>query len=180
MKDAHLSAEKSRWTIAALRERGRRLVQLHDTPHSIAGGTALGVFFGFTPFFGVKTLLGILAAWVFRCSRVAAAVGVALHDVAIPLMPVLLREEYKIGYWLLAHPHRWPEHLRVDHLKIHEWLQWDVFSKVIWPTFIGSVVIGGPLALAVFWVTLGIVRRARERRRVKDAAALGLDLDDFE
>ena len=155
----------------------RHLVQLHDTPHSIAGGTALGVFFGFTPFFGFKTLLGILAAWGFRCSRVAAAVGVALHDVVIPLMPVILRVEYGIGFWMLRSPHHWPAHFRVEHLRVHQWLHWDVFSHVIWPTFLGSVVIGGPLAFAVFLLTLRIVRRSQARRMAADAKALDLNMD---
>ncbi|MDD5349886.1 MAG: DUF2062 domain-containing protein [Chthoniobacteraceae bacterium] len=179
MTPAHLSPGKKGW-IAGLREHLRRVVQLHDTPHSIAGGVALGVFFGFTPFLGVKTLLGILVAWVVRCSRVAAAVGVALHDVIIPLMPVLLRLEYEIGFWLLNHPHRWPQHLLVDHLHVQQWLHWDVFTTVIWPTFLGSLVIGGPVSLAVFFVTLRIVARAQARRRAADAAALDLDIDDFE
>ncbi|MEI8235424.1 MAG: DUF2062 domain-containing protein [Verrucomicrobiota bacterium] len=172
-----MSAVKKRW-IAALREHARHLVQLHDTPHSIAGGTALGVFFGFTPFFGFKTLLGILAAWGFRCSRVAAAIGVALHDVVIPLMPMLLRAEYGVGYWLL-HGYHWPHKFRVEDLHAHEWLHWKMLHQVIWPTFVGSVVIGGPLAFAVFLVTLRIVRRAQARRRAADAAALDLNMDDL-
>lgn len=179
MKDSYISRTRKRWT-ASLREHARHLVQLHDTPHSIAGGTALGVFFGFTPFFGFKTLLGILAAWGFRCSRVAAAVGVALHDVVIPLMPMVLRVEYGIGCWVLSHPHHWPDKFHVDHLKIQQWLHWKVFIDVIWPTFIGSIVIGGPLSLAVFLVTLRIVRRSQARRRAADAAALDLNIDGLE
>jgi uncharacterized protein (DUF2062 family) len=153
------------------------LVQLHDTPHSIAGGAAIGIFFGFTPFFGLKTLFGIGVAWGFRCSRVAAAIGVTLHDVILPLMPVLLRIEYGIGYWILNHPHRWPAKFHIEHLKIHEWFHSKVLIHVIWPTFIGSVVIGLPLAMLAFWLTLRIVKRAQHRRTSADAAALGLDLE---
>ena len=32
------------------------LLDAKDAPHSIAGGTAIGVFFGFVPIFGLKTL----------------------------------------------------------------------------------------------------------------------------
>ncbi|MEI7958963.1 MAG: DUF2062 domain-containing protein [Verrucomicrobiota bacterium] len=165
--------------LAFLRLHWHRLVQLHDTPHRIAGGTAIGVFFGFTPLFGVKTLLGILVAWGFRCSRIAAAIGVTLHDVIIPLMPVLLRAEYGVGYWLL-NGHHWPQKFRVDHLRVHEWLHWKVLHQVIWPTFLGSVVIGIPLAGLVFYVTLRIVLRHQAKRRAADAAALDLHLEDRE
>jgi uncharacterized protein (DUF2062 family) len=160
-----------------LRLQARRLVRLHDTPHSIAGGTAVGVFFGFTPFFGFKTLLGIGVAWGFRCSRVAAAVGVALHDVVIPLMPMLLRVEYGIGYWMLSHPHHWPATFQINHLRIHQWLHWDVFSRVIWPTFLGSLVIGLPVSAVVFWLTLRVVRRAQARQFAASAAALGVNTE---
>ena len=160
-----------------LRQQIRHLMRLHDTPHSIAGGTAVGVFFGFTPFIGLKTLLGIAVAWGFRCSRVAAAIGVALHDVIIPFMPVLLRFEYGIGVWLLSHPHHWPEHFKIDHLHVHQWLHWDVFVNLIWPTFIGSLFVGLPVAAVSFWITLRVVRRAQARRYDRDAAALGIEID---
>ena len=166
----------NKW-LHSLRVHWHRLVQLHDTPHSIAGGTAIGVFFGFTPFIGLKTLLGIGVAWGFRCSRVAAAVGVTLHDVILPLWPVFLRMEYGIGYWILSHPHHWPAKFRIDNLKIHEWFHSKVLVHVIWPTFIGSVVIGLPLSALAFWLTLRVVKRYQHRRRAADAAALGLDLE---
>lgn len=166
----------NKW-VHSLRVHWRHLVQLHDTPHSIAGGTAIGIFFGFTPFFGLKTLLGIGAAWSFRCSRVAAAVGVTLHDVILPLMPMLLRVEYGVGYWILSHPHHWPAKFHIEHLRIHEWLQAKVLAHIIWPTFVGSVVIGLPISALMFWLILRVVKRAQHKRRVADAAALGLDLE---
>jgi len=164
--------------LAFLRLYWHRLVQLHDTPHRIAGGAAIGVFFGFTPLFGFKTLLGILVAWGFRCSRIAAAIGVTLHDVVIPLMPMLLRAEYGVGYWLL-HSHHWPRKFRVDDLNVHEWLHWKVLHQVIWPTFLGSVVIGIPLSALVFFLALRVVSRHQAKRRAAAAAALGLDLDEI-
>ena len=52
-----------------------------DTPHSIALGSAIGIFFGFTPLWSLKTLLSIGVAWVFRCNKLAAAIAVTLHDI---------------------------------------------------------------------------------------------------
>ncbi|XHR29561.1 MAG: DUF2062 domain-containing protein [Chthoniobacteraceae bacterium] len=155
-----------------------RLLRLHDTPHAIAGGAAIGIFFGFTPLIGLKTLLGIAVAWAFRCSKVAAAIGVALHDIVIPFMPVVLRGEYGVGVWLLSHPHRWPEHFKIDHLHIHQLLHWDVLVELIWPTLLGSLLVGLPIAAVSFWVILGIVSRAQARQVEGDAAALGIDLEE--
>jgi uncharacterized protein len=75
-----------------------KLVTLRDTPHAIAGGVAIGVFIGFTPLFGVKTLLSLGVAYLLRCNPIAAVIAVSLHDVAMPLLPVLLRMEYDISF----------------------------------------------------------------------------------
>src|SRR6266550_3296721 len=56
------------------------LMAIADTPHSIALGSAIGIFFGFTPLYPLKTLLSIGVAWVSRCNKIAAAVAVTLHD----------------------------------------------------------------------------------------------------
>ena len=154
------------------RDHWHRLVQLHDTPHSIAGGLAIGVFFGFTPLFSIKTLLAILIAWPFRCSRVAAAVGVTLHDLPFFLLPLLLRVEYGIGYWLL-YGHHWPDKIAIKHLHLDTWFQWSTFVRVGWPTLLGSLVIGIPVAVASFFLTLRIVSRHQEHRR---QAALAVKL----
>ena len=56
------------------------LMAINDTPHSIALGSAIGIFFGFTPLWSLKTLLSIATAWLFRCNKVAAAIAVTLHE----------------------------------------------------------------------------------------------------
>src|SRR5262249_357064 len=65
------------------------LMAIADTPHSIALGSAIGVFFGFTPLYPLKTLLSIGVAWICRCNKVAAAIAVTLHDVVIWAMPAI-------------------------------------------------------------------------------------------
>ena len=60
-------------------------------PHAIAGGVAIGVFVGFTPLFGIKTLLSLGGAYLLRCNPIAAVIAVSLHDIVTPLWPVLLR-----------------------------------------------------------------------------------------
>jgi len=153
-----------KWLLQWLRRHWHRLVSLHDTPHSIAGGLAIGIVLGFTPFFSVKTLLAIGVAWLFRCSKTAAVIAVALHDVTLPLTPVLLRLEYGLGFWALSRPHRWPpaiEHLHLS-LRWHEWLHREAFAHFLWPTFVGSLFISIPLAIVAFLVTLKLVRDHRE------------------
>ena len=73
------------------------LMTIADTPHSIALGSAIGIFFGFTPLWSLKTLLSIAVAWIFKCNKIAAAIAVTLHDIILPLMPAIYFWQYRIG-----------------------------------------------------------------------------------
>ncbi|MDD5199171.1 MAG: DUF2062 domain-containing protein [Terrimicrobiaceae bacterium] len=147
----------------------RRLLELRDTPHAIAGGVAIGVFYGFTPLFGVKTLLSLVTAWLARCSKIAAVISVSLHDVVTPLWPFLLRIEYDIGFWILSNPHRLPPKIVLHHTKLAEMLQWTTFLKVGLPLLIGSIVISVPAAILTYTVVFHLLRR-RELRRLPPSA----------
>ena len=52
------------------------LLHVDDTPHRTAAAFALGVFFGFSPFLGLHTLLALALAFLFNLNRVAALLGV--------------------------------------------------------------------------------------------------------
>jgi len=150
----------SKW----FKEHSLKLLAIRDTPNAIAGGVAIGIFFGFTPLVGLKTLLSIFFAWLTRCNIVATAIAVTLHDIALPFMPVVFRWEYKLGYWLLSDPHQWPERLRDLHWRAREWRSWTTFFSVGRPLLLGSVIVSGPVAFLAFWSTRGIVIRHRKKR----------------
>src|SRR2546423_602222 len=80
------------------------LMAIADSPHSIALGSAIGIFFGFTPLYSLKTLLSIAFAWICRSNKVAAAIAVTVHDVAIFAMPPIYFLEYKLGCCALHRP----------------------------------------------------------------------------
>jgi len=146
-----------------LKEHSLKLLAIRDTPNAIAGGVAIGIFFGFTPLVGLKTLLSIFFAWLTRCNIVAAAIAVTLHDVALPFMPVLFRLEYDMGYWLLSSPHQWPPRLREISWNPHAWRSWTTFFSVGQPLLLGSVIVSSPVALLAFWLTRSIVLRHRRK-----------------
>jgi len=143
------------------------LTQIRDTPHAIAGGVAIGVLFGFTPLYGFKTLLAVLVAWFCRCSKLAAVLTVTFHDIFFLLGPVILRWEYKIGFLLVYTPHRWPPKLHIKHFNIADYLSWNALHVWLWPTFVGSLVIGVPIAVGSYFAALEIVNRAAAVRARK-------------
>lgn len=137
-----------------------RIVTIDDTPHSIALGLAVGIFFGFTPLWSLKTLLSIAVAWLLRSNKIAAAVSVQLHDLILPFMPAIYFWEYKIGFWILFR--RLPQHARLWRFTLRGYMNWHVLFTVGRPLLVGSIVIGLPSAALVYLLCRALVVRSRE------------------
>jgi uncharacterized protein (DUF2062 family) len=146
---------------AWFRAKGRELIGLKDTPHAIATGVAVGMFFGFTPLWGLKTLLTLGVTRLLRGSLLASVIGVTLHDLVLPFMPVLLRWQYDIGYWIVNHPHEFPPALHLHRYGAATWLNWATFFHTGLPLLIGSVILSAPLAIISYYVTLAVVQHKR-------------------
>jgi uncharacterized protein (DUF2062 family) len=148
-------ARKKQW----LADHHMTLMTMADTPHSIALGSAIGIFFGFTPLWSLKTLLSIAVAWICRCNKIAAAIAVTVHDILIFVMPAIYFAEYKVGCWALHRPP--PAHRIRFHFGLHDYLHWNVFLRVVWPAFIGSLFLAIPSAVVVYLVMRMLISRAR-------------------
>ena len=140
------------------------LMTIADTPHSIALGSAIGIFFGFTPLWSLKTLLSIVVAWICRCNKIAAAIAVTLHDVLIFAMPAIYLAEYKLGWWFLHHSA--PDRVRFGHFGLRDYLSWHLFSRIVWPALVGSLFLAVPCALIVYFLMRLLVSRARTPQEI--------------
>lgn len=143
----------------------KKLFSLKDSPHAIAGGVAIGIFIGFTPLWGIKTLLCLGLAYLLRCNPIAAVISVSLHDVLTPFAPIFMRWQYDIGFWLLSHPHHFPPKLEMlHHSHIHpaEMLKWTTFFSVGFPLLVGSLLFAVPSSAIAYFLTLGLLRRQRD------------------
>ncbi|MEI6278895.1 MAG: DUF2062 domain-containing protein [Verrucomicrobiae bacterium] len=147
---------------------GRKLLELRDSPHAIAGGVAIGIFIGFTPLFGVKTLLCLGLAYLLRCSKIAAVIAVSLHDVVAPFWPIMLKIEYEIGAAILCLIHQTPPAISIQHFHISELMKWTTFLDVGLPLLVGSLFISAPTAVISYAGMLGLLQ-FRERRRAARA-----------
>jgi uncharacterized protein len=135
------------------------LMTIADTPHSIALGSAIGIFFGFTPLWSMKTLLSIGVAWICRCNKIAAAIAVTLHDVLIFAMPAIYFAEYKAGCWILLRPP--PLHRVRFHFGLYDYLHWNVFVRLVWPALVGSLFLAIPSAIITYFIMRMLLSRAR-------------------
>ena len=145
-------------------EHSLKLLAIRDTPEAIAGGVAIGIFIGFTPLFGLKTILTILFAWLTGSNIIAAVIASAAHDVLLPLMPAVFRLEYDVGFWLLSQPHHLPPPLVRMHLQGH-WRHWTTFFTVGKPLLVGSAVCAAPFALLSYVLTQRIVARHHRKKK---------------
>jgi len=154
-----------------IKEHSAKLLLLKDTPQAIAWGAAIGILLGFTPLFGLKTLLALLLAALLRVNKIAAVVAVSLHDLVLPLWPVVLRLEFAIGYWLLHDPHQWPPRLDLHRVDYRVWFHWQHFAAVGGPTLLGSVILGTPASILAFFLIRTVVarRQARNLQRANQA-----------
>jgi uncharacterized protein (DUF2062 family) len=144
-----------------LRAHHMTLMTIADMPHSIALGSAIGIFFGFTPLWSLKTLLSIAVAWVCRCNKVAAAIAVTVHDVLIFVMPAIYFAEYKVGCWTLHRPP--PTHRVRFHFGLHDYLNWSVFLKLVWPAIVGSLFLAIPSAIFIYFLVRVLLSRGQPR-----------------
>jgi uncharacterized protein (DUF2062 family) len=138
------------------------LMTLPDTPHSIALGSAIGMFFGFTPLFGMKTLLSIVGAWLFKGNKIAAVITVTLHDLLLPVVPAMFFWQYKMGMWVLHG--RMPQRPGFRHVPLRDYMEWTTFLTVGRPLLVGSLFLALPAAIVVYFGLRGVLIRARQRR----------------
>lgn len=139
MSDEDPASKRGRWSrfVAWLSAHRSTLLALDDTPHSIALGLAIGIFFGFTPLLGLKTLLSIGVAWLFKSNKIAAAISVTLHDLLLPLMPAIYFWEYRAGIWALNRPPH--SSMSFRNLPVRDWMEWTTFFTVGQPLLVGSL-----------------------------------------
>lgn len=119
----------------------RAILMLNDSPHSIALGTAIGVFIALTPTVGIQMLLvllvGLLTRPLFRFNQVAGLIAVYLSN-PLTMIPIYWFN-YRIGTLFSQETVTRPEFIRM--------LRYDGFSEW-WATISGLfVTVGTPLVV---------------------------------
>jgi uncharacterized protein (DUF2062 family) len=149
------------------------LLHIDDTPERTAAAFALGVFFGFSPFLGLHTILGILFAFLLNLNRVAVLLGVYsnLPWVIAPYYAFVTAAGTKIT------GHRLPAAFKAQlgALFEHSLLENDFWRHLItllkpllWPYTVGSAL--GALLLGVLAYPLALAF-VTSRRKIHDIMA---------
>lgn len=132
-----------------------RLVRLKSTPDAIARGVALGIFIGFTPFFGFHILIAVALAFLLRQNKIAAFAGVWITN---PLTaPFIYGLEYEVGRMLLGQP-------VFGFANFRHGMGWEMAMQIGTPLFLGSLVLGVPAALISYALTIRLIPGLRQYR----------------
>jgi uncharacterized protein (DUF2062 family) len=146
------------------------LLHIDDSPERTAAAFALGVFFGFSPFLGLHTVLGIVFAFMLNLNRVAVLLGVYAN------LPWVIGPYYAISTMVGAQimgrrvPRGLDAQLReLFGLSLFQGEFWQslavVMKPMLWPFAVGSTLGAVLLAAAAYWVALAFVR---SRQRLHD------------
>jgi hypothetical protein len=168
------------------------VMELQDDKRSIAAGVAIGFFWGFTPFVGLKTLLAFFTAWFTRTNKIAAVIAVSLHDLLLPFYPLYLTLSYHLGLALLRpeNPLRVKKLLRLLAAPTTEvpedwWTSWDHLTgflseaidgywsnlyhnlHYLYPLLLGTCILAIPFAVGTYYVTLYWIERMARHQAEK-------------
>ena len=142
-----------------------QLLHTHDTPKRTAAAFALGVFFGFSPFLGLHTILGLAFAFIFNLNRVAVVLGVYSN------LPWILPAYYTLATVAGAAILRIdvPPGVMADLTLAVTQISWTEFRRVagsltplVWAYTLGSTL--GALALAAVAFRLSLTMIEAHRR----------------
>ena len=130
------------------------------SPHSIAMGMAIGLFWGIGPTFGFQLIPALLISLKFRYNKLMTILGVFASN-PLTILPIYLFN-FWIGSIILNH---WGS-TEVSEFKFFlEHLSWDAIMKLgkynLITFFVGSYVVATVIAIIAYFVTKKIVIKAR-------------------
>ncbi|MCA8999601.1 MAG: DUF2062 domain-containing protein [Planctomycetaceae bacterium] len=153
----------------------RAILMLDDTPHSIALGTAIGIFVAFTPTVGVQMVLVMLIAFLtsrlFHFNRVAGLIAVYLSN-PFTMVPIYWFN-YRLGTMFLKETVSQEEFARLfQYTTFSEWQRSlrAIFFTVGTPLLIGSLLVGLFFGLLSYLVIRRLTERVQAHRRHKHMA----------
>jgi len=154
---------------------GRRILQLDDTPESIARGVGLGIFIAMTPTVGIQMIIVTIVNTLARANRLAGILMVYISN-PVTLVPIYWAD-YRIGCAITGTtPIGFQQFKGLFELqssgffsKFLEFvtkagaLGWDMVG----PLFLGGAVLGVVCGVPAYFVTLNLVRKEQIRRAQK-------------
>jgi len=158
-------------------KRIKHILTLDNHPGHIAAGFAVGVFISFTPFFGLHTLIAVIAAFVFRLNKLTCITG-SWVNTPLTVAPVLVLS-YKLGNMILGHP--------AGELHLRQELSWQYALKLLdkqgTSLLLGTSILGVAAAIISYFLCYYLVVRFRQKdetlaEKTLEMEKVGEDVDE--
>jgi uncharacterized protein (DUF2062 family) len=149
--------------ITKTKEYIKRFFLINDTPHKVAAGFALGVFWGIMPGEGIGTTL--ITAYLLRFNRLSATAGVLASNMWATFFILPLAA---IFGGLIFHVS--PESLINSFWDTHD-LGWKyfftetIFLKILTPFFVGFFIVSIAIALFFYFLLYFLLKYDKVRFR---------------
>lgn len=158
-------ARVSGWLRTCLSPRAvlRALAALDDTPHRIALGGAIGMFFGLTPTVGIQMALVLMVAPLIRFNRLAALMAVYVSNpvTALPIYyfnyrigTLFFEDDWTYDQFIAVFSRRWTEALCA------------IWMEIGLPLLTGSLIVAVIGGLLTYPGLLWLLRALRQPRPV--------------
>lgn len=133
-----------------------RFVKIRGNPREIALGFALGLFIGMTPTMGFQMGISVFLAAFFKWNKFAAAAGVWITNPVTA--PFIYGLAYHVGAWFLG----------IEKAGFHlQGMNLEALIKqtpeLLWIVTVGGIILGVPIAVIGYYVSLSAVLRYREK-----------------
>ncbi|MCA9121238.1 MAG: DUF2062 domain-containing protein [Planctomycetaceae bacterium] len=138
-----------------------------DPPGRLALGAAIGVFFAFTPTFGIQMLLVVFAAWLLRANK---AVGLPVVWISNPAtMMIIYYPCYIVGCTILGREsidRRWWSELRKPPAGWWQAVEfyWSHLLEIAMPLWLGCLLVATCLAVPTYYLVYYVIRGYRLKR----------------
>jgi uncharacterized protein (DUF2062 family) len=147
------------------------LLHIKDTPERTAAAFALGVFFGFSPFLGLHTIMAVALAFLLNLNRVAVLVGVysnlpwiigAYYASTTMLGSAILRSRLPPGF-----RERLGDLFELSILQSGFWRELArLLAPLLWPFTVGSMIGAVVLAAAAYPLALAFIKSRKHLQEI--------------
>jgi uncharacterized protein (DUF2062 family) len=164
-------------TRALIRRWTEGLLHIHDSPRRTALAFAVGVFWSFSPFFGMHTVLGLVCAFLFGLNRVAVLLGVYVNLpwIIVPYYTLTTVAGARVlGIGLPADFASRLEQLVAGSVFSQTFLPglMDLMRPLLWPYHVGALVGAALLAVVAYLLALPAIVAGRKHLHLRPPAVV--------
>jgi uncharacterized protein (DUF2062 family) len=167
MTKASAADTKQNAFIAYFKKAYERILKIRGQPHEIASGLALGIFIGMTPLMGAHIAIAVALAALFKWNKISAAAGVFVTNPFTA--PIIYPINYVVGAKLMGVSNRFILSQEAGLSTLLSILH--KAPEIFWIMAVGGIVLGLPLAAAVYYLALNGLKRYQQDIKSKLAAS---------